>query len=66
MVENPHMFKGKLKKMGSYRNNEGLPHGRKNDGGNAIGENMDKDLDEIARLENIFAQFYNEERVKGG
>ena len=30
---------------------------------NAAGVN---DLDEIARLENIFAQFYNEERVQGG
>ena len=28
--------------------------------------NAERDLDEIARLENIFAQFYNEERVQGG
>ena len=32
----------------------------------AAGANAERDQDEIARLENIFAQFYNEERVQGG
>lgn len=55
MVENPHKFK-----YNNILNN----HSNKRTGQLLNGEK--EDLDEIARLENIFAQFYNEEKVKGG
>lgn len=58
MVENPHKFK--------YNNilNQSSSSSKRN--GQVNNNGGEKDLDEIARLENIFAQFYNEEKVKGG
>jgi hypothetical protein len=42
------------------------PHQFRQRNAQAAGVNAERDQDEIARLENIFAQFYNEERVQGG